>query len=104
VEKRYISKSVLLLVWAPALLPEAHLQPSSYQNRVREGFAFPASEFCPVLVPSLEERHRGPGACPEDNKTVMGLKHKSDGKWLKELDLLSVKKRRLGEDLIITTT
>jgi len=56
-------------------------------------------ELCSILSPSLQERHWGPGACPEKrNKALKGLKHKSYEKRLRELGLfrLIMKGHKLG--------
>jgi len=42
--------------------------------------------LCSVLGPSLQERHGGPGVCPEKGSgAVRGLEHSSDGEQLREL-------------------
>lgn len=57
----------------------------------------PHLEYCAVLGPSLQERHRSPGACSEkDNESGEGL----DEEWLRKLGLFSLENRRLRCDLI----
>ena len=47
-------------------------QGSNYSPVLSTGEAAPRV-LCPVLGPSLQERHRGPGACPEEgNKAGEG--------------------------------
>jgi len=57
----------------------------------------PHLEYCAVLGPSLQERHRSPGACAEKgNESGEGL----DEEWLRKLGLFSLENRRLRCDLI----
>ena len=42
--------------------------------------------LCSVLGPSLQERHRGPAACPEKgSKAVRGLEHNCYVEWLRRM-------------------
>jgi len=46
---------------------------------------------CSVLGPSLQERHRCPGVCPEeDNEAVKNLEQKSDEEGQRELGVFSL--------------
>ena len=51
--------------------------------------------LCPVLGPSLQERHGGPGVCSEKgSQAVRGLEHRCYGDWLREMGLFKSGKEK----------
>lgn len=47
--------------------------------------------LCPVLGPSLQEKHGGAGVCPEKgNELLKDLEHRSEEHWPKELGLFQI--------------
>lgn len=57
--------------------------------------------LCSVLGPSLQGRYGGPESCSKkDDEVVKGLKHWNYEKWLRELRLFSLGKRRLRGNII----
>jgi len=57
--------------------------------------------LCSVLGPSLQGRYGGHESCSKkDDEVVKGLKHWNYEKWLRELRLFSLGKRRLRGNII----
>lgn len=59
--------------------------------------------LCPVLGPSVQKGHEGAGVCPEKSNGAgeMSGEKKSYEKWLRELVVFSLNKRRLRGNLIV---